>query len=81
VSWLLATAAFHRGAGTTERSRYSQSIIPKALFPQHYSQRIIPTALFPQHYSQSIIPTALFPQHESMPQAKDVPKVEEVRDH
>ena len=38
VSWLLATAAFHRGAGTTERSRYSHSIIPTALFPKHYSQ-------------------------------------------
>ena len=48
---------------------------------ERLSVRVIPTTLFPQHYSQSIIPKALFPKHESMPQAKDVPKVEEVRDH
>jgi hypothetical protein len=34
-----------------------------------------------ERLSVRVIPKALFPQHESMPQAKDVPKVEEVRDH
>jgi hypothetical protein len=66
---------------TAGQERLSVRVIPKALFPKHYSQSIIPTALFPTHYSHSIIPKALFPNHESMPQAKDVPKVEEVRDH